>query len=166
MQSAAIIIIMVAAAIAALKSMGRVWGEPRLWAGANESSTSQRVADPYTFTHVLHGILFYWALSSLSIPLGTKLCIAVFVELAWEVTENTPWLINRYRTQTVSLGYTGDSVLNSVSDVVAMILGFYMASALPWQASAAFVALTEIVLYATIGDNLTQNIMQLAPKSS
>lgn len=158
----AVVVLAATAAVCMLRSMGRVWGERGVWAGANESHTSQRLADPYTFTHVLHGILFYWALSGTSLGLPARFLVALLAELAWEVFENTPWLINRYRTQTVSLGYTGDSILNTTGDVLAMVAGFWLAASAPWQASAAFVGVTELALYATIGDNLTQNIWQLA----
>jgi hypothetical protein len=151
--------------VAILKYMGRSWGRPGLWAGSNEPNTSQHVADPYSFTHVLHGLLLYWALSASPWSFGTKLAIAVAVEVVWEISENTQAVIDKYRTQTVSLGYTGDSVLNSVADVGCMILGFALASVLPWQVSTAAVILTEMALLFAIRDNLTLNVVQLVAPS-
>ena len=146
----------------ALRSMGRVWGEPSFWIGEIDSKhTSQRVADPYTFSHVLHGVLFYWAMSATSWTLPTKIVAATALECAWELTENTERVINRYRTETASLGYDGDSVLNSVSDIVSMLVGLYFAHALPWYASACLVVVVELVLLALYRDNLTLNIIML-----
>lgn len=158
----AAILVVLALTVAALRGMGRVWGEPRLWtSSANSPSTSQRLADPYTLTHVLHGILFYWAQSRLPFAVGTKLAVATLAEAAWEVLENTPAVINRYRAETASLGYEGDSVLNTLGDVLAAMLGFWMAHVLPWHASAAFVLLAELGLLWAIRDSLALNLLQL-----
>ena len=155
--------LVVAAAMAALRMMGRVWGEPRAWTwDANGSSTSQRLGDPYTFSHVIHGIIFYAMLAPFpGLSLGAKLLISVVLECAWEVAENTPAVINRYRTETVSLGYTGDSVLNSFGDVASMVAGFFMARALPWQASVGLTLVIELAMLAIMRDNLTLNVLQL-----
>lgn len=155
--------LVVAAALAALRMMGRVWGEPRLWTwDHNGPSTSQRLGDPYTFSHVLHGFIFYAMLTPFSgLSLGAKLLIATVLECAWEVAENTQTVINRYRTETVSLGYTGDSVLNSLGDVASMVAGFFLARALPWQATLGLTLLIELVMLGTMRDNLTLNVLQL-----
>lgn len=163
MNSYLLAALVVAASLTALRAMGRVWGEPALWTSdANSAHTSQRLADPYSFSHVIHGFIFYALLSPFqTLSLGTKLLIAVLVECAWEVSENTPAVINRYRTATASLGYTGDSLLNSFGDVASMVAGFFLARALPWQASLALAAIIELVLLYAIRDNLTLNVLQL-----
>lgn len=161
-----LVAVIILATLGALKAMGRVWGEPKLWTSqANSSSTSQRLADPYTFSHVLHGVLFYWMLSWSSMAVSTKLLVSMGLEAAWEISENTEAVIKRYRAQTISLGYNGDSVLNSFGDLLATAAGFFMAKALPWWASAAFLVTVELVLLATIRDNLTLNIVQLIAPS-
>lgn len=150
----------------ALRRMGRAWGQPKLWTSqANSPDTSQRLADPYTFTHVLHGILLYAALARLPWSLGTKLAVATSIEAAWEILENTDAVIQRYRAETVSLGYDGDAVINSIGDLLAMMAGFYLAHALPWWGSALVVAAVELVLLFAIRDNLTLNIIQLVAPS-
>lgn len=159
------ILAIVAAQVAALRRMGRAWGQARLWAGANEANTSQRVLDAYSATHVTHGVLLYWATRAVPLSAATKLALATAVEVAWEVSENTPAVIAKYRRDTISLGYDGDSVVNSVSDVACMAAGFAAAAALPWHASVAWVAITELVLLLTIRDNLTLNVLQLVAPS-
>ncbi len=135
-----------------------------LWTSeAWSSSTSQNFADPYSFSHALHGLLFYWFLGVVAkkMPLRYRLVAAVFLEVCWEVFENTPFVIGRYRTATASLQYFGDSVLNSVGDVASAIFGFWFAARVPWKWSvAAFIAL-EILMLFTIRDNLTLNILML-----
>lgn len=144
------------------RRMGRVWGEPSLWIGETDSKhTSQRIADPYTFSHVLHGVLFYWGMAATSWTFPTKIVAATALECAWELAENTERVINRYRTETASLGYDGDSVINSVSDIVAMLAGLYFAHELPWYASVCLVLVVELVLLALYRDNLTLNIIML-----
>ncbi len=127
------------------------------------SETSQMLADPYSATHVLHGILFYaglW-LAAPRVSLRTRFLVAVLVEVAWEVFENTPFVIDRYRAATASLDYTGDSVLNSIGDVLSAILGFWLAARLSWKWTLALVIVTELVLLVTIRDNLTLNIVMI-----
>lgn len=139
-------------------------GTVALWSGDIDSNqNSQQFADPYSFTHVTHGLLFYFALLSLArwIVLSWRLVAAALIEVAWEVAENTDAVINRYREATISLDYFGDSVLNSSFDVLFCLVGFALASRLPWRASVALIALSEVTLALTIRDSLLLNILML-----
>jgi len=135
------------------------WWEGDIWSSEN----SQRFFDPYSFSHIVHGILFYvflWFIAR-RIPLQYRLLIALVVEAAWELMENSPFIIDRYRAVTISLGYTGDSILNSMSDVIMMAIGFLFAHCTkPWIAAAAVVAM-EVGCALWIRDNLTLNILML-----
>ena len=134
-----------------------------LWHGPVDSQNSQQISDWYTFTHVLHGIGFYALLFLVGrrLPVPVRLLIAVFLEGAWEIAENSPFIIDRYRTATFSLDYYGDSIVNSVSDVVAMMVGFWMARRFPVWVTAVCVVAVETVLALVIRDNLTLNIIML-----
>lgn len=127
------------------------------------SETSQHLGDPYSFSHVLHGIIFFWILffAAKRIPLRWKFMIALLVEVAWEILENSPLIINRYRAATASLDYFGDSILNSVGDVGFCLLGFWLATKLPWKWTLALVIAIELIMLWTIRDNLTLNIVML-----
>jgi len=163
---ASILIVAVAAALEL--AMGRVpWctcGHIKLWHGVIKSSeNSQQISDWYTFTHILHGIGFYlllW-LAARRVPPGVRFVMAVFLEAAWEVAENSPFIINRYRAATISLDYYGDSVINSMSDIAAMMLGFWIARNAPVWAAVAIVIAVEVLLLVIIRDNLTLNILML-----
>jgi hypothetical protein len=159
----------IAAAAGAEIGMGRPLtyrnGPVRVWSGNVQSDqNSQQVADPYTFTHIIHGAAFY-GLTRLAMPsaaAGTRLVAATVLESVWEVYENTDAVINRYRESTISLGYYGDSVLNSVCDILACLLGFALTRRLPVKVTITWVVLVELVLAWWIRDNLTLNILMLA----
>jgi Protein of unknown function (DUF2585) len=139
-------------------------GKFGLWEGNIWSSeNSQRLADPYSFSHIVHGIVFYamlWLVAR-KLPVRHRLLIALALEAGWEMLENSPLIINRYREATISLGYVGDSVLNSLSDVLMMTIGFLFASRVPARVSVAAVILMEIGCALWVRDNLTLNIIML-----
>lgn len=124
---------------------------------------SQGLLDAYSLTHIIHGFFFYFLLWLLArkLPLEIRLVLAIVLEMGWEILENTDMVINRYRTETLSLDYFGDSILNSISDTILAILGFFTARKLPIWASISFVFIIEIGLALLIRDNLTLNIILL-----
>jgi hypothetical protein len=133
--------------------------EPNIWSNEN----SQRFADPYSFSHFVHGILFYaglWLVAR-KLPVRHRLLIALMLEASWEILENSPLIINRYREATISLGYVGDSVFNSLSDILMMTLGFWFASRVRPRVSLAAVVIMEIGCALWVRDNLTLNIIML-----
>jgi hypothetical protein len=151
-----------------LLAMGRVpictCGSIKLWHGVVDSSeNSQHLMDWYTLSHVLHGFIFYavlwWWKPDWS--MHQRLAAAVFLEAAWEVIENTPMVIERYRAATISLDYYGDSVVNSVADIGAMAVGFWLASRLPVAVIVGLAILSEVVMAVVIRDNLILNIIML-----
>jgi hypothetical protein len=135
------------------------WWEGNIWSGEN----SQRLADPYSFSHIGHGILFFglfWLVRR-NLPVRYGLWVALLLEASWELLENSPLIINRYREATIALGYVGDSVMNSLSDVLMMALGFLFAVwARPWM-SVALLVVMEVGCALCVRDNLTLNVIML-----
>ena len=145
-------------------------GAVDLWVGARDSpKTSQMLSDWYSLSHIVHGLLFYGALWLLARrwPVERRFIAALLVEAAWEVTENTPMVIDRYRATTAALGYSGDSVINSVSDMLMMAAGFVAARRLPVWGSVGLLVVLELVPLLVIRDNLALNILNLiAPNAA
>ena len=139
-------------------------GPVRVWSGdIHSDQNSQQIFDPYSFTHVIHGALFY-GLSRLILgktSFTTALITTVTLEAAWEVYENTDQVVNRYRAETVSLGYYGDSILNSFVDILACIGGLLIAWRRPAWVTLSWIVVVEVILAIWIRDNLTLNIIML-----
>ena len=160
---AAFLILLAAAAI--LLAMGRppicTCGTVELWVNQGDSpKTSQMLADWYSPSHVIHGLLFYAVLWLLARrwPVERRFLTALVLEIAWEILENTDWAINRYREATIAIGYTGDSILNTMSDIGMMALGFWLARKLPMWLSVLLVVVLEAAALLAVRDNLTLNV--------
>lgn len=127
------------------------------------SHNSQHILDPYTFTHILHGVLEFWLIGLVfwKMPMAWRFVLAVFIESSWEVAENSSYIINRYREETISLDYFGDSIINSLADIAACASGFMIARYLRFWRSLAFFVATELILLLTIKDSLIVNIIML-----
>ena len=137
----------------------------RLWSGDIWSNqASQQFTDPYTFTHIIHGVLWYmlvWWIAGKRLSTGARFLAAVLIESAWEIFENTDFVIQRYRTVTISLDYYGDSVFNSMGDIVAMMSGYFLASRLPVRVTIAAAVLLDLFLLFWYRDSLALNILML-----
>jgi hypothetical protein len=161
-------LLIVSSAALVLHLQGRMWvcdcAGVRAWTSdAWNSETSQHLFDPYSLTHLLHGFAFC-GLLALAAPRPARrwrLCLAVALESLWEIIENTNAVIDRYRETTAALGYAGDTVLNSVGDIVACGVGFVVARRLGWRRTLAAFALVELVLIFWIRDSLTLNVLML-----
>jgi len=139
-------------------------GYVKLWEGDVWSSgMSQHLFDWYSFTHVMHGFLFYFLLWLVfpRTPVITRLLLALGIEVGWEILENSQWVIHRYREQALAAGYSGDSILNSLSDSLMMLFGFLIAWRLPVWAVVTMALAMELFLAFAIHDNLTLNIINL-----
>jgi hypothetical protein len=155
-------------AVILLRSQGRLWicacGQLWLWSGDVWSSdNSQHWFDPYSFTHLLHGVVFCGALAWLAprLALLWRLWLALVIESLWEVVENSEFIIQRYREATAALGYQGDTIVNSVGDILICGFGFWLAWRLGLRRSAALFVVTELILLLWIRDNLTLNVIML-----
>ena len=164
----ALMLVAVMVAMVALNFQGRVW-----WCQANDYSpwawdiwsthNSQHLIDPYSFTHVLHGVVEFWLIGLIfpKAKFAWRILLAVMIEGTWEVAENSSYVINRYREATISLDYFGDSILNSVSDMICCATGFVIAYLLRFWKSLALFLMTEAVLIFWVRDSLVINIIML-----
>ena len=162
------IVVVLAGAAYQLRSQGRLWwcscDYLLLWSGdAWSPDNSQHLLDPYSFTHVLHGFVLCGLLALVVPRLSAvwRLLIAVFIEAVWEVVENSAFVIDRYREETAALGYTGDTVLNSLADIVLCGIGFALAHRLGFRLTVALFAATEVALGFWIRDGLILNVVML-----
>jgi hypothetical protein len=139
-------------------------GVVELWHGIVKSpENSQQISDWYTYSHIIHGFLFYLVFSLLFPKLhpAIRLLFALGLEVAWEITENTPWLINHYRQQALAMGYEGDTILNSISDSLAMVIGFVIAWRVPVVITILVALALEFGVAYSIHDNLFLNVLNL-----
>lgn len=155
--------------IATLHLLGQPWiaadGVIRLWESDPFSPRmSQELLDWYSFSHIIHGFIFFWLTRWLfpHLSLPARLLICMGVEIGWEIAENSPLVINAYRKQALAVGYTGDSILNSASDVVMMVIGFFIAARLRWPLVIALALAFELMTALVIRDGLVLNILNFA----
>jgi hypothetical protein len=168
LRPALVILAVLAVHITVLRWEGRRWwcacGQSNLWWGDTQSAhNSQHLFDPYSFTHILHGVLLCGLLAWLAprLPAAWRFCLAVALEAVWEVIENSDIVIDRYRTATAAFGYRGDTVANSLGDILSCAVGFLLARRLgPWGSLALFVAI-EAVLLVWIRDSLLLEVLML-----
>jgi hypothetical protein len=162
------IVLVLPVAVALLRSQGRLWrcacGQIYLWTGDVWSSdNSQHWLDPYSFTHLLHGLVFFWLLAWAAprLSLLWRFWLALAIEALWEVVENSAFVIQRYREATAALGYQGDTIVNSLGDILVCGLGFWLAHSLGWRRSLALFVMVELVLLLWIRDSLILNVIML-----
>ena len=162
------VLLLVGAQVAVLHGFGQplmaASGHILLWVGDPRSAdTSQQLTDWYSFSHIIHGFIFFGLLRRLApqLPLSTRLLMAMAVEIGWEAAENSPAVIQHYRKQALAAGYVGDSILNSVSDTVMMSSGFLLASRLKLRTAIALALGMELFTGWAIRDNLTLNVFNL-----
>ncbi len=163
-----IIALIIVVTVLLLSSQGRLWicacGQIYAWVGDTWSSdNSQHLFDPYSFTHLLHGIVFFWGLFWLwpQLAIVWRLVLAIAIESAWEVAENSAFIINRYREATAALGYEGDTIVNSLGDIFMCAVGFWLAYKLGFRRSVVLFLVTELILTLWIRDSLILNIIML-----
>jgi hypothetical protein len=164
-QTLGLALLVVVGAAAILLMMGRppicTCGTIELWVNQGDSpKTSQMLADWYSPSHIIHGFLFYAALWLIARrqPVERRFLVALLAEVAWELLENTDWAINRYREATIAIGYTGDSVVNTLSDIAMMAVGFWLARNLPPWLTVAIALALEAAAMVAVRDNLTLNV--------
>ena len=155
-----------------LRAQGRVWwcdcGSPHPFSfDAYGKHNSQHLFDPYSLSHALHGVIFFGVLYLVAprLAYAWRLFVAVLLECGWELLENSPFVIDRYRTATVAVGYVGDSVLNSVADVASCAAGFWLAGRIGWWWSVGLFVAVELAMLALMRDNLTLNVFMLISPS-
>ena len=158
----------IAVAVVILNWQGRVvWcqiGDYSPWSWDIWSPhTSQHIIDPYSFTHVFHGVIEFWLIGLIfrKVPMAWRLLIAVLIESSWEILENSTFIIQRYRESTISLDYFGDSIINSIADILSCAVGFVIAYKLRFWRSLALFIITGIILVVAIRDSLIINIIML-----
>jgi uncharacterized membrane protein YjdF len=163
-----LIVVLLGITAAFLRYQGRLWicscGQVWLWAGDTKSAdNSQHIFDPYSFTHVLHGLVFYALLALVAPRLAViwRLVLALTIEAIWEVIENSTAIIERYREATLALGYQGDTVVNSLADILCCGVGFMLARRLGFRRSLVLFVATEVILILWIRDSLILNIVML-----
>lgn len=163
-----LIALLLAVTVVVLRMEGRIW-----WCACrtptpfsihvSSSHNSQHLFDPYSFSHLLHGLIFFFVLRWLvpRIAWSWRALMALAIEAGWEILENSPIIIERYRAATASLGYSGDSIVNSVGDLVSCALGLLIARGFGWKVSLAVFLLVELSMLWLIRDNLTLNVIML-----
>ena len=150
-----------------LRWMGRLWicdcGIGLYTFDAAGAETSQHLLDPYSLSHILHGVIFFWFLDAWAhrISWPTRLLLAIGIEMGWEVFENTPMVIDRYRSETAARGYTGDSILNSFGDVLSCAFGFWLTHKKGLGFGVALFLFIEFIMLVLYRDNLTLNVLML-----
>ena len=154
--------------IVLLRAQGRMFlcacGYFAVWTSDTcSANNSQQLLDPYSFTHVLHGILFFWLIALLfrRLTKAWQFWLALLLESAWEVFENSSFVINKYRTETAALGYQGDTIVNSLGDVACALVGFLIAQQIGFRRSLILFFLIELILILWIHDSLLLQILML-----